>query len=249
MGLGDEIMALGRAERIFEETGRPVSIRTPLRIAREHPAWVGNPAWEKNATKMIIDGASARPYIIGWRHRRAIYNLSHRPRAGKIWLTDQEKDFCKIDGEFAIVAPTIKTGASPNKAWGMDKWKKVVKSVDMPVYQLIPDNKTKVLDGAIPIETPDFRLAASVISKAKFVMCNEGGTHHMAASMGVPAVVIFGAFVPPSVTGYDFHRNISIETEQGYCGNWDKCSHCDEAMKKITVEMVKKEVHDLMGSL
>lgn len=241
MGLGDEIMALGLAERLFEQTGRPVSIVGMTEAPREHDAWRGNPAWVHKGGQMLIDGGGSRPYISAWHGRRAIYNLNYRPRAGRIHLTDQERDSCALEPPYAVVAPEIKDGASPNKAWGVKNWEAVIQDFPIPVYQLMADPKDQPIKGAIAYHTPHFRNAAAAIEKAVLVLATEGGTHHMAASLRVPAVVVFGAFVPPTVTGYEFHYNIAVETDQGYCGRWDACDHCRKALESITPSQVREK--------
>jgi len=241
MGLGDEIMALGRAERLYEQTGRPVSILTMTEAPREHDAWRGNPAWVHQGGKRLIDGGGARPYITAWHGRRAIFNLEYRARAGRVYLTDEERAACTLKPPYAIVSPELKKEASPNKDWGKKNWEAVIRDFPCPVYQLLPDSKTKPIAGAIPYNTPTFRAALAAIERAALVMAAEGGTHHMAASMRVPAVVVFGAFVPPSVTGYDFHYNIAVETDEGYCGRWEPCGHCRAAMESIKPESVREK--------
>jgi ADP-heptose:LPS heptosyltransferase len=240
MGLGDEIMALGRAEQVFEETGQQVSICSMTEAPREHDIWHGNPAWVHKGGKIIIDGGGARPYIKHWKNRQAIYNLDYRPRAGRIYLTDEARAACTLEGPYAVIEPFIKPQASINKNWGPGKWEKVIEDFPIPVYQLIHSPGQKTIKGAIPYKTPTIHDACAAIEKAAFVMCNEGGTHHMAASMRTPAVVIFGSFIPPQVTGYDFHVNISVP-EYGFCGKWDRCPDCEKALKSIKPEYVREE--------
>lgn len=247
MGLGDEIMALGRAEQIFQETGQPVKICRWGGYAREHDAWKGNPAVCSEASQEIYDCAGFRGYIKKWQGRRAVYDLTYRPRAGKIWLTDEEKAFCQIEGDFVVIAPTVKANASPNKDWGVQNWEAVIKGFPVPVYQLLEKETDQPIKGAIGLFTPHFRLAAAVIAKARLVLCNEGGSHHMAASMGVPAVVIFGSFVPPFVTGYPFHVNISVETNHGYCGDFDYCKECQAALKTISPDYVRQAALEVLN--
>lgn len=241
MGLGDEIMALGRAERLYEQTGKPVSILTMTESPRDHDAWHGNPAWVYKGGERLVDGGGSRPYIRHWHGRRAIFNLDYKARAGRVHLTDAERDSCTLEPPYAIVSPELKKGASPNKDWGRRNWEAVIRDFPIPVYQLCPDDKTSPISGAIPYKTPSFRAALAAIEKAALVMAAEGGTHHMAASMKVPAVVVFGSFVPPSVTGYDFHYNIAVETDEGYCGRWEMCEHCRTALKSITPETVREK--------
>lgn len=258
MGLGDEIMALGRAETAYEINGRPVAICRPGGYARRHDAWQGNPAWDSRwadgefvRTHHLIDGAALRPYIKHWAGRRIVFNEEHRPRAGRIWLTPQESLFGSSvaqDGvPYAVIAPFVKELASPNKDWGAANWEAVIDGFPMPVYQLFCGHNPQIIRGAIGLRTDTFRKAAAVIGRARLVLCNEGGTHHMAASMRTPAVVFFGSFISPRVTGYDFHRNIAVETEHGFCGNFDRCRHCADAIAQVKPDMVRSQIDLLLG--
>lgn len=248
MGLGDEIMALGRLERLFEQTGKPGNV---LRVdtdspgaptyPREHDAWRGNPAYNPRTHFGVVDCAVSRPYIKTWKHRQAVFNMDYRPRAGRVYLTDDDWAFMPVDPPYAVVAPHLKDGASPNKSWGVSRWEAVIENFPIPVYQLESSPHAKIIKGAKPIITPTFRHALAVIARAAVVMCNEGGTHHMAASMGVPAVVFFGAFTPPQVTGYGFHYNMAVDTPGGYCGRWDACPHCAAARAQVSVEDVRNK--------
>lgn len=245
-------MALGRAETLFEATGNPVAITRIGGYARVHDAWKGNPAWNELPEGQIVprhmaqieDGGGCRPYIKHWNGRKIEYNYDYKARAGKVHLTPAEVDWCKIEGDFAVVAPDIKATGSPNKHW--KGWERVIEGFKIPVYQLTSDSRTDVIRGAIRYITPHFRHACAVIARSRLVMCNEGGSHHMAASMGRPAVVIFGSFVPPQVTGYGFHKNISVDTPHGFCGNFDTCKECQAALKSITPEQVRAAADEIL---
>jgi len=245
MGLGDELMCLGRLEKLYEETGKPHSVSCSIGIKRQHPAWLGNPAWDNDAPQSIIDGGGYRPYIKHWQGNRIIFEDNHKARAGKIYLTKEEKDFIPVLGDYVVVAPSLKDAASPNKSWGFDKFQEVANKLGVKCVQLISDDKENILRGVVVVKTKTFRLAASVISRSKLVICNEGGSHHMAASMGVPAVVIFGSFISPETTGYNIHANITT-TEADYCGNWDDCPICKKSMEKITPDMVLSKAQEFL---
>jgi len=155
MGLGDEIMALGRAEREYETHGRPVAITSLIGCKRDQLIWHGNPAWNPGSGKKIIDYNGYRPYIDHWHRRDAIYNLDHRPRAGFIHFEDRYHLTCKLETPYAIIEPGIKRAASPNKNYGRERWAEVIKDFPIPVYQLIQDQREKVVQGAIRHVTGD----------------------------------------------------------------------------------------------
>lgn len=241
-------MAAGRAERLWEQTGQTVAIcRVDTltdgapRYPRSHDAWTHHPEIDAGGPQQIIDCATSRPYIKHWRGRQVIFNHDYRPRAGRVYLTQQEWDFNTIQGPYAIIAPQLKPEASPNKSWGIDRWEAVIKDFPIPVFQLLESDRVKAIEGAQGIATLTFRHALSIIAGAAVVMTNEGGSHHMAASMRVPAVVFFGSFTPPQVTGYAFHYNMAVETPEGYCGRWDTCPHCNAAKRVITPAMMREK--------
>lgn len=253
MGLGDEIMALGEADALYEQTGQPVSIVNELGSPRFSPIWINSPSISPTAAVKLNNSAGNRPYIKHWKHRQAVFNVNYRPRAGKICLTEQEKAFYRPEKPYIVVAPSVKKNASANKNWGESRWEKTLtllqEGLKEPIHvvQLLADQRETPIKGAMGIPTPDVRLAAAVISGAKLVLCNEGGNHHMAASFGVPAVVIFGSFIPPEVTGYKIHANICVETEHGYCGKFDPCHICQKSLSKITPELVASLAIGFLG--
>lgn len=251
MGWGDEILALGRLERFHEATGMRGSIRGKTSgEARDNILWHNHPAWDKDARDGIIDGGGFRPYIERWTQWRnqpqIIFNHKYRPRAGRVHLTKQEYEQTRIDGLYAVISPHIKSTASANKQWPVEKWEEVIVKFPVPVYQVSPE-PVDIIKGARHFKTPTMRHAAGVIEGAMLVMTNEGGAHHLAAAMGAPAVVVFGAFVPPLVTGYPQHHNLAVETQDGYCGRYAPCDHCKNAMAQITVDMVKERAMHLIG--
>lgn len=244
-------MALGRLETFHAATGQMGSIRGADGKARDNILWHGHPAWQKDAPDGIVDGPRARPYIHRWEdwhgQPQIVYNMQHKARAGRIHPTKSERLVCAISGRYAVISPHVKDNASLNKQWGIEKWEQVIANFPIKVYQLGPEG-TEVIRGARHYLTPTMRHAAAVIDGASIVLSNEGGTHHLAAAMKTPAVVVFGAFIPPSVTGYDGHENISVETEYGYCGRYAPCDHCNKAMASITVDMVKEKAMHLLGA-
>jgi hypothetical protein len=241
MGMGDEIMAAGRAETLYQSTRFPVAVTDSKGRVRWSEMWDGNPALDPNSPQKLVDCPGHRAYIERWIGRRVVFRQEHRPRAGKIFLAQGELAWAAqlgLPDEFILVEPTIAPKSSPNKQWGRANWEKLVSLLTLPVYQMGPDDGRITLPGAHRIMTPTARHAAAIVARARLLVLPEGGLHHIAASFGRRAVVIFGAFTPPLVTGYDFHTNIAVETPEGYCGRYEPCSHCAAAMATISPEHV-----------
>jgi ADP-heptose:LPS heptosyltransferase len=102
------------------------------------------------------------------------------------------------------------------------------------------------LNGVKLVTTPTFRDALAVMSLADVALVPEGGMHHGAAAVGIPAVVLFGGFIPPDVVGYDTHVNLTGGAT-GFCGSLDKCHHCRDALAAISVEEVYQAVKKCFG--
>jgi len=76
----------------------------------------------------------------------------------------------------------------------------------------------------------------AILRRAKLYIGGEGGMHHGAAAVGVQGVVLFGGFIPPEVTGYALHTNLTGGAEA--CGSFNPCAHCAAAMQAIGVDEV-----------
>ena len=62
------------------------------------------------------------------------------------------------------------------------------------------------------------------------------------------AVLYFGGWIHPKVTGYKFHDNIYFEHPNSPCGAVGYiCDHCEEARKFINVEDVYNKIIESLG--
>ena len=77
----------------------------------------------------------------------------------------------------------------------------------------------------------------------------EGGFSHAAAAIRKKAIVYFGGWIHPKVTGYDFHENIYFDHSESPCGvvGYD-CVHCDEARQNITVDNLFSKVTSILDN-
>jgi ADP-heptose:LPS heptosyltransferase len=78
----------------------------------------------------------------------------------------------------------------------------------------------------------------AVLSLAKGFVGSDGGLHHAAAALNIPATVVWGGFASYKNLGYPDHINIHIEDENTPCGEFSDCLHCRAIMDSITPEMV-----------
>ncbi len=178
-----------------------------------------------------------RPFTTKVRDHRLPWRYTDwRASAGELYCVERLSP-----RGYIVVEPNPKAKGSPNKDWGWAHWQALVHAAKWtrhPYVQLGPAG-TRRLDGVGFIETPTFLDAARALSGAAALVATDGGLHHAAAALAVPAVVIFGGMTSPANLGYDEHVNL-FEPMGGAspCGQWVPCRHCREAMGRITVERV-----------
>lgn len=249
-------MAAGQARALHAQTGRRVIIRDRKGAIREHEIWLHNPYIVRRADRPfkpveMVNGPSVRPYIASKNIDKWTWREWACP-VGEIFFSADERSFGEQNAGLlsraVVIEPNVKQKASPNKDWGRERWMalaSLLRSAGMQPVQLGPVG-TQVIAGARLVETPNFRLACAVLSRARAAVLPEGGLHHAAAALNVPSVVIFGAYIAPSVTGYKRQRNLFTGSGAG-CGMRIPCQCCVEAMARITPALVMEEVRQLLA--
>jgi ADP-heptose:LPS heptosyltransferase len=241
VGWGDELMAAGQARREQARLGTSdkVLICDRLGAIREHAAWANNPRIATRSDRVsgkwprVTNGPGARPYIAEKHDSHWVWREWDCPDP-EIYLTADERKFGERFSPDVVIEPNLKAKASPNKDWGRARWQELadlLQAAGRAVYQLGPAG-TQVLRGAFLIETPTLRHACAVLARAQAAILPEGGLHHSAAALGVPAVVIFGGFISPRQTGHA--GQVSLFTGGKPCGARSACAHCADAMAAIT---------------
>lgn len=255
MGIGDEIMASGHARVVSERTGKRVRILDLRGRGRWEDVWEGIP-WiarpqERGGLVNITNGPQCRPYVAypftrergqRWTDWRA------RDHVGAIVLKPEETAFAErmlaSIGPFIVIEPTILAKSNPNKQWGKwDELAAILTGRGHKVVQLGADRSAVLAGVEHFIRTPSFRRAAAVLSRATAAVLPEGGLHHAAAVLGIPAVVLFGGFISPETTGYPIHINIA---EGEPCGMWKPCDHCKEIWARLSPEYVASQLDRLI---
>lgn len=249
MGIGDEIMVTGEVRKlVLRKTGVRVAVRDLRHGAgpkwhRWHPVWDGNPHIARPGEpfdEILDNGPSNRPYIDGKSVRFWVWK-EYGPEPGELYLTDAERALGSYARDRIVIQPFIKASASPNKLWPMAFWQDLVFQTAHRFHwlQIGEGNEPRVY-GAEFLRTASFRDACGVLAGARAAVLHEGGLHHACAALGTPAVVIFGGFISPSVTGYASQANLFVDSPQHPlgCGARTPCFHCHRAMQSIRPEIV-----------
>lgn len=245
MGYGDQLMATGMAKGAAAR-GKRIAFGDGNKILWDHHSetiFRGNP----NIAPPGSEGSGGLHWIPFYRGNRIynrqvgdrwVWNYDFRPAPGEMFFSDDELSFArKVAPGFVLIEPNLPDSktSSPNKDWGARNYAKTARllhKAGFDVAQFLYKGG-RDLEYARKIKTPTFRHAMAVLKNAELYIGPEGGLHHAAAAVGVPAVVLFGGFIPPSVTGYATHINLTGGPVA--CGSLTPCEHCRSYMDAISV--------------
>lgn len=248
IGLGDNLMATGfargaaqRGKRIafgdgkqikWDQHSRQIFSRNP-NIAEPGQEKTGNIEWVAFYRGNRIYNRQGPK---GW-----IWNYEFRSKPGEMFFSREEKQFAEGLGRgFVVIEPNVPAfkSVASNKQWPVDRYQAVASALASKGYRVIQFGYGGPvrLKNASLVATPSFRHGLAVLARSALYVGPEGGLHHGAAAVDVQGVVLFGGFIPPQVTGYDTHTNLTGGVEA--CGSTSPCAHCRSAMQAITVDEV-----------
>lgn len=249
MGWGDEIVAAGQAQRLFDANGKRVQILDALGNPRWHPIWDGNPilvrpdeAWA-GPFQTLRSGQGCRPYIVypfseetGWTFNKAFRCRDH---IAKLYLTEAERERGRraraTYGPYVLIEPFTK---HPNFCWSWDRWNALVRACPDLTFVQHTHGESDLISGVYH-EAASFRDACGLVASAECYVRSESGMCHAAAALGVRQVTMFGGCMDAEVmAGYPGQTVIVDGGLESPCGSWKPCTHCAEAMDAIHVGMV-----------
>lgn len=259
MGLGDNIMATGfakgakdRGKRIAFGDGRKI-----LWDQHSEQIFRNNPNIAPSGDEHDLD-LKWIPFYKGQRiynkhdhvNNKWIWNYNFKAIPGEIFFSDEELSFAnKVGRDFVLIEPSVPAykSVAPNKTWPFIRYVHVAEALRAKGFDVRQfRNGGEALPGVGEIKAASFRHALAALSQAALYIGPEGGLHHGAAAVGISAVVIFGGFIPPRVTGYDAHTNLTGGAVA--CGSLSACRHCEEAMEAIKIKHVYHAAKEILGS-
>lgn len=255
MGMGDDLMLAGEARELRRADPRKVAARHGKHGIRCSPVFDHNPhmasaadlAAAKSAPDRLqwLDENAGRRYRASETKERRIWT-SIGPTRGELYFSPAELDAARAANALGriVIEPNLKLAATRNKDWGFERWQTLVNEAPALPWLQLGAPGARRLAGVRFVETPTFRVAAAILRHAAAAVLPEGGLHHAAAALGVPAVVIFGGYISPVQTGYPEHVNVFTGGEP--CGNRLPCVHCRSAMAAIVPGRVLVDLDRLM---
>ena len=237
MGLGDWVMASAQVKEANERTGKKVMLGDGKRYFFEKEIFANNPrmAVPGEECTWVPNYGGSRPYITGSLNKHFIFNDNWRPSPGELFFSDAElewSDRYSPDNPYIVIEPNVKNRFTHgvNKAWPY--WEDISRA-NLPFLQL-GDGTGKLFESS---KTNTFREALLLLRNAALFVGTDGGLHHAAAALNIPAVVIWTGFSSPKHLGYDTHTNVHKGGKP--CGNYGGvCSHCAEIAKSISPDEV-----------
>lgn len=249
IGLGDNLMATGfargalaRGKRIaFGDGKRLIWDTLSAGIFQRNPN-ICRPGQEHSSSAEWVHFYRGNRLYNKQGNGRWIWNYDFRPIPGEMFFAREELQFAdNMRPGFIVIEPNVPANKSvaPNKHWPTDRYEEVARRLvnDGHVVVQLKHGAPYKLKSASSIHSPNFRNALALLQKASLYIGPEGGMHHGAAAVGIPAVVLFGGFIPPQVTGYDTHTNLTGNATEA-CGSLKRCDHCRQAMEAIDVDQV-----------
>ncbi len=240
-------MCTAQVKSLYAQNGKRVRVVDRLGRTQWSEVFENNPKICKPTDRTLpqkevrlINAGGARPYIQGktathWQWKR--WNIE----PGEIFLSFAEHEFGAAHAGKILIEPNTKVAGS-NKAWIPERWQQLVDRGGDFIQVGAPG--TQPLRGVEFVETATFRLACAVLAKSKAFVGPEGGLHHAAAALGVPAVVLFSEFIAPDFTGYKAHRN--LRHANGSCGSRVPCEGCRASMQAISVDEVSRNLEEIL---
>jgi hypothetical protein len=259
-GLGDELMftaVVAEARR----TGRPLHVLTD-----KPEVWEGN-----------TDPASVQTGIEKWFRAkdrgRLATEIVHLSCSNSIHvhLADQMAKMAGVElppnwapvyhtrrpagvEEGSIVIQNSCRGAlyaATTKEWPFDRWDCLAERLLAEGHRLVQigTSEDPLVPGVVDLRGgTDLARAAAILEQAKLFIGLESGLMHLAASVRVPTVIIYGGRTRPWETGYPWHwhaANLSIPCVG--CALNTGCPHDVACMKEIGVDSVWIRVQDCLA--
>ncbi|MGV3720478.1 MAG: glycosyltransferase family 9 protein [Actinomycetota bacterium] len=195
-------------------------------------------------------------HLIDDMYREVGVELRERPRQPRIYLTERELQF-RAEQIEALPRPRIAivpfgkgTVRLPNKVYPAAQWcalTQLLGGIGGALLHLGASQEGPRAEGAVDFRDIGYRNTASVLQRCDLVVTHVSGIMHLAAAVGTPAVVLYGAAEHPAISGYPWNRNVYVPIECGPCWMETPCSH-HSCMKQLTPERALSEVREALGS-
>ncbi len=160
----------------------------------------------------------------------AAYGVSRPEVRCEVHLTQDELDaggrYLEDLGPYVAIEPHTKDSFTVNKQYGFSRWQLVadgLKDSGLTLVQVGEGGKS-LLKGVVDATgLPGVRDTAAVLRHADLLVAPEGGLMHLANAVGTRAVIVYGGYVSPGLTGYAENVNLFSDLPCAPCGLRRSC--------------------------
>lgn len=173
----------------------------------------------------------------------------------EIFLTDEEVAEIgrRFPGEYWTICPKGKTTFCANrKEWGVENFQRLRDLMPGLRFVQIGMPSDPLLDNVVDGRGLSVRQTAAAIRKSRCFVGLEGGLMHLTKAVGGRAVIIYGGFIRPEVSGYSENLNIYSPVSCSPCFHSDyshdecKTMECMRAIRPEGVlELIIRKFPDL----
>lgn len=173
-------------------------------------------------------------------------DLDYKNLKNEIYFSNKEieyfqKKFKFFPKEFVLIHSEGKVSYTKNKEIGYQNFQKIIDETEKIDWIQIGGKNDKKLE-KINLDLrgkTSLRELFYIISKSKFVVCQEGAYNHIANAFSVRAITVFTGFSPFRV--YTYNNTIPIQSnELPLCSPCMQKKECEYGMKCVDEEMLQK---------
>lgn len=238
-------MCTAQAKQMQRVNRAPVVVVNRAGQPQWHEVFENNLRITRNPVRAqrLLNCSGSRPYIAAKTPTKWTWK-TWKIEPGEIYLSSAEREFAARYEGRVLIEPNTKVEGS-NKAWEWDRWQELVLRMGPHKFIQVGAGNGRRLRDVFFVETPTVRHGAAVLAASRAFVGTEGFLHHAAAALARPAVVLFSAFISPTVTGYEKHRNIYKGTSWLGCGTRVPCDCCRQSMLEISVDEVAHNLKEI----
>jgi hypothetical protein len=258
VGYGDVLSAAALAQELFDTAPwrGPVLIVNCDDVPRWRPEWDGHPAIMNPGRRDAVTaprlrlGGGCLPYH-PWTRETTWRARDHR---AKVYLTREElkrgMGLRQRYGPYVLIEAPGTDRKNSNRCWpGWPRLAELLRArVDLPLLQL-DRPQAVLLPGTIAVPHDGFRNALAILASATLAVLPEGGITIGAATVGTPAVVVWGGCGSVEAFGYPEHVNIVDDDPRTPCVSTKPCAHCRDAWDRLSPEHVADVVVSTLADL
>jgi ADP-heptose:LPS heptosyltransferase len=265
MAYGDAIMATATARGMHAQ-GKIAAFGDPVTKSLK---WTGycDSVFKHNPNILQPGMDERKPNVIWFKHYKKtlsyythwdghkckyFWNYDYKHVPGEFFFAADESLGLSDEKPYIMIEPNVawqRGSVNINKDWGEGKHQRLADALIQhghTVVQCIHEFSRRRLNGVKQVPTKTFRDGMRVMARAKLFIGAEGGNHHAAAALNIPAVIIWGDWSPPQVVGYQGQTYLTGGGKE-FCGNTNPCPHCRATFERITVDEVYQAAIGVMN--